>query len=371
MIPWLLDKWGAPESPHFFGHAAKKAVKEALTGLYTLLEASFDDTIIFTSSGAEAINQVMMGAFFTYVQESGRNHIIVSAIDELSSFLAAKRLEALGCSCKVLGGDKRGFVSKKAVESALTPRTILVSLSLANGLTGVLNPIYEISNLCEDRGIFLHVDVTHALGKSPIDFKALKASFITFRGEPLHAPQGTGVLYIKNGVKAAPFILGGQEQCGLRGGAFSVASLAGLGAAASELIEAKDYMGTEIARIRSVFEDALLEAIPGAEILFLEEERTPHITAISFPHVSSELLLYHLNHAKVYACIGGGDFQPLSQVLKASAVPPEKAQTAISFSLSRQTREDEMLEAAALIIKAYERLQKSSKVFFNGESDGL
>lgn len=361
MMPWLLEKWGAPESPHCFGHHTKKAIKESLSALYSLLRASFDDTIIFTSSGAEAINQIMTGIFFTYIQESGRNHILVSALDELPAFLAAKRLEALGCSCRVISGEKRGFVSKKSIESHITARTILVSVGFANGLTGVVNPIEEISKLCEERGIFLHVDATHALGKIPMD---CKPSFITFRGEPLHAPQGTGALYIKNGVRAESLILGGQEQGGLRGGSFSIANLAGLGMAAIELLESQDYMNTEIARIRALFEDAINEAIPGAAVLFSEEERVPHITAISFPYVSSELLLYHLNHENVYACIGGGDFQPLSQVLKACFVPMENAQSAISFSLSRYTKEEDVLKAAVLIKKAYDKLKTASKVFF-------
>lgn len=358
MMPWLLEKWGAPESLHSFGALSMKGVKEGLSALYTLLNASLDDTIVFTSSGAEAVNQVMNGIFYTYIQESGRNHILVSGVDELPGLMAGKRLEELGCSCKALTE-----ISKKAIEAAITPRTILLSLSVANGLTGIIYPIQEIAELCRDRGIFLHIDITHAIGKVFLDLKTIDPSFITFRGEPLHAPSGTGALFIKSGVKASPFILGGKEQGGLRGGSFSVPNLMALSVAAKELMEAQDFMATEVARIRMVFEDALLEWIPGTKVLFIDEERVPHVTAIAFPGVSSELLLYHLNHAGIFASIGGGDFQPLPQVLKACRVPQELAETAISFSFARTTTEEDVLKAASLIKAAYVKLQGISRVF--------
>jgi len=319
MMPYFMD--------------ASKGFKESLKNLYTHLGASLDDTIFFTQSGAEAVNQVMMSVYFTYVQEFGRNHFIVHAGSETPSILAGKRLESLGCSCKVVSKDIAG---------AITPRTILISMSLADGLTGLIYPYQEIADLCETRGILLHLDITHGFGKIPIDLS--KISFVTFRGEPLHAPSGTGILAIKSGVKAVPLILGG--------GAFSLPNLVGLSQAVTELMDAKDYVCTEIARLRTLLEDGLMEI--GGEVLFINEERVPHITAIAFPGVNSEVLLYHLNQKGTSACIGGGDFQPLSRI----------SNTAISFSLSRNTTEEEILKTIAVTKEAYGRLKGASKVFY-------
>lgn len=363
MIPWLGERFGALESPHQFGQLGWSAVRESLSAINSLLEAGKEDSFIFTSSGEEAINQLMLGMFFTYIQESGRNHIILSSIDEAAHLSSVRRMEELGCSSKVVHPEKDGAVSIKALESAITPRTILMSLGAAHGLTGVVNPVEEIASLCQDRAIFFHLDVTHAIGRVPVNLNHPGISFITFRGEPLHAPQGTGGLLLKRSARTAPLILGGREQGGLRGGAFSLALLSGLGVAAKALLEAKDYLSTEIARIRVLFEDEVLASIPGSELLFFDALRLPHVTTIAFPGVASEPLLYHLNSQDVFASMGGGPFLPLSATLTESGFPLEKAFSALSFSFSRYSTEEDALAAAIALKKSVEKLRGLSRYF--------
>lgn len=363
MMPWLSERYGALESPHRFGQLGRSAVKDSLQSIYQLLEADKDDSFVFTSSGEEAINQMMLGMFFTYIQESGRNHIILSSTDEAAHLASAKRLEELGCSCKIVRPGKDGTVSVDALEAAITPRTILISLGAANGLTGVLNPVEAVSSLCKDRAIFFHVDVTHAIGRIPLNLAHPGLSFLSFRGEPLHAPQGTGGLLLKRGVRTSPLILGGGEQGGLRGGAFSIASLVGLGASAKALHEARDFISTETARIKALFEDEVLETVPGSEVLFFDSERLPHVTAIAFPGVASEPLLYHLNHLDVFACMGGGPFLPLAVSLLEHGLPVKTASSSLSFSFSRYTTEEDALKAASAIRASVEKLRGLSRHF--------
>ena len=243
----------------------------------------------------------------------------------------------------------------------MTPRTALVSLSWVNGLTGVINPVAEIAAICKERGVPLHLDITHALGKLYFNSEELGASFLTFNGDHLHAPKGTGGLWIKEGVRCSPFLIGGIEQGGRRAGSFSVANLVALGEAAKETIEARDYVGTEVARLRNKLEDGIIEGFPDAIVFYPNEERIPNVTAIAFPGVSNEALLYLLNKNGVYANIGGGSFQQIGLVLSAAGVDKKIAATTLSFSLSRETKEEEITCAIAIITSSAQRLRKLSE----------
>ena len=128
--------------------------------------------------------------------------------------MAVGRLEQLGCVGKMIPATAAGYVNVEDLADSITPRTALVSLSWANGLTGVIQPLAGIAALCKQRGILLHVDATHILGKLLYDLEEVGADFISFNGDQIHAPKGTGGLYIKQGIKCSPLIAGGSEQGG-------------------------------------------------------------------------------------------------------------------------------------------------------------
>jgi cysteine desulfurase len=257
--------------------------------------------------------------------------------------------------------DSKGKITAEAIVNGMTPRTAFVTLSWVNGLTGVVNPVAEIAAVCKERGVPLHLDITHALGKLYFTPDELGAQYLTFNGDNLHAPKGTGGLWIKEGARCAPFILGGIEQGGRRAGSFSVGALAALGEAARETMEARDYVGTEVARLRNKLEDGLQEQLPDTVVFYQDEERVPSITAIAFPNVSNEALLYLLNKNGVYACIGGGSFQQIALVLAGAGVDKKLANSAISFSLSRETTEADIDRAIVVIADCVKRLRKLSE----------
>ncbi len=364
MMPYLTERWGLPSAPHQKGQELFPALKEYYKMLYSFLGAEEADQFVLTSSGAEAVNHVISSVYRDTTLPTGKNQFITSNVDEAPALMAMSRLEPVGCVAKMVEVDSHGLVTAEAVAEAISPRTALVSLSWANGLTGVIQPVAEIAELCRQRGIRLHLDATHVLGKLFYELEDIKPDFITFNGDQLHAPKGTGGLYIRQGIKSSPFIAGGSDQAGLRAGGLNMAALAALAYASQEALECRDLICTETARLKYKLETGIIKAYPEAKICFKDQERLPHCTTLVFPGIASEALLYGLNRKGVYACIGGGSFQQLGLLLIASGMEENLAYSAISFSLSRYTTEAEIDRAIELIADSARTLAKTSRRLF-------
>lgn len=358
MMPFLNELWGTAAAPHRLGNELLPMTVESYKAIYQLLGARDIDTFVFTSSGAEAINQAIESAYLNVTRLTGKNQFLTSLLDEAPSITALERLEQFDCVCQQVQPNKEGKINAEALSKSISPRTALISLSYANGLTGTINPIAEIASLCQQRGILLHLDVTHILGKLYFDMADANAHFFSFNGGPLHAPNGCGGLFVKAGTACSPFIVGGNEQGGLRAGNISMGHLSALGHAAKEAVDSRDLMCTEVARLRDKLEMDIVAHYPEAVPFFSNQERLPHCATIAFPGIANEALLYSLNRKGVYASIGGGNFQLLSQLLVRSGVPDALAQTAISFSLSRETNEDEINRAVFLITESARQLRQ-------------
>jgi cysteine desulfurase len=333
---------------------------DSYRAIYQLLGAKEHDDFIFTASGAEAVSQAILSTYMQVTVPTLKNHYISSHIDEAPALMSIARLEQLGCKGTLVSPNKQGQITAEIIGEEISPRTALVSLSWANGLTGVIHPIADIAKLCQQRSIALHVDATHVLGKLFFDLDDIGAQFISFNGDHLHAPKGSGGLWVRSGAGCASLIAGGMEQGGLRGGNLNVAALAALGHAATEALECRDLVCTEVARLRDNLETGIAAAFPEAVPLYRNQERLPHCTAIAFPGISNEALLYALNRKGVYGCIGGGSFQQISLLLTASGIDLELAQSAVSFSLSRETTEDEIDRAIEIIAGAAKSLRRLS-----------
>jgi cysteine desulfurase len=360
MLPFLTDKWGTPSAPHMQGQEVLPAMEDSLKAIYRLLDAKDKDDFVFTSSGPEAVNHVVMSVFSDVTSMTGKNQFITSMIDEAPSIMAIGRLEKWGAVGKMVKPDAEGKITANIIADAITPRTALVSLSWANGLTGVINPIKSIADLCKERGILFHLDATHILGKLFFEMEDVDAHFITFNGDHIHAPKGTGGLWIRSGTKCSPFIVGGIEQAGHRAGSVNVPGLVALGQAARQQMESRDYLCTEIARLRDKFEKGIIAGFPGATPFFQDQERLPNCTAIGFPGIVNEALLYALNRKRLFASIGGGSFQQIGLVLEASGIPKMLATSAINFSLSRETHEDEIDKGIEIVVETAKKLSRTS-----------
>ena len=216
--------------------------------------------------------------------------------------MAVNRLEEHGCVGKMAKANSSGFVSSDSVLNEMTPRTALVSMSWANGLTGVINPVGEISTICQERGVKLHLDATHILGKLYFDLNDIGADYITFGGDVLHAPKGTGGLYIKSGGKCRALIR--RQTNGARPVLLMFPPLQPSDRLAKEALDARDLLCTEVARLRDRFESGIADGFSDAFFAFQKMERLPHCTTIAFPGIANEALLYALNRKNIFASIG-------------------------------------------------------------------
>ena len=351
MWPFFETRFHSTHAPYDLGQELLLPLQKARKQVALLVKAREEDHFVFTSSGAEAVTQVVHTVYKEVSQRTGKIHFITSEIEEAPIMQALSALEDESCHISHVKLNKYGQVTLDSLAEEVTPRTALVSLSLASGLTGVIQPVSEIAELCRERGILLHLDATHACGKLSLDFEALGAAFITFNGEQIQAPRGSGALFSRK-LKPVPLI---------HGAPLNVAHLIGLGQASYEAENSLTLYGTEVARIRSLFEETILLTCPGAKVLLDNAERLPHISLISFEGIFNELLLFQLARKKVYANIGGGNVQSLEAVLRHCHIDPVTAAGAVSFALSKETTERDVLQAATIISETATRLRRLSK----------
>lgn len=356
----LGDKWGAVNAPYKRGQELLFFYEKALKSIYKALGASEEETILMTASGAEAISHVIQSVYRDLTIPRGKNHFLCARTDEASALVGMEKLADYGCVAERVGVDSRGLITVEALAEALTPRTALFSLSWGNGLTGVIQEVAPLAELCRERGVLFHLDATHVLGKVSFDLKELGADYVSCHGEPLHATPGAGFLYMKREHLLAPLIFGGSEQRGLRGGNINLPAVVGLGVALEQLVEARDYLCTEVARLRDLFEQGVRQGFPSVRILFDQGERLPHISCLAFPGIAGEAFLFGLDREGVAASCGGGGLQQLGQHLIACGVEDVLAHSAVSFSLSRLTTEEEIEEAIEKVLAVVNKLSKLS-----------
>lgn len=360
MLPYLSDMWGAPSSPHHAGNMLFGTMENCYRTIYNFLGASEQDTFILTSSGAEAVNQVYQSVYLGTTRRLAKTHFIVCSTDEAPSLMCVSRLEELGCIGEMLQVDPQGSVNIEDIATLISPSTALVSLSWGNGLTGTLQPVQEIAELCRSKGVLFHIDATHVLGRMYFNLKDIGADYLTFNGEQLHTPTGIGGLLIRKGAPAHPLISGGIEQAALRAGSLNIPALVALAEICKECDEHRDYLGTETARLRNKLESSLMKLVPSTKLFFQNQYRLPHISVAAFPQVVNETLLFLLNKRKIMPCIGGGSFQQLALVMETCSVSSPLAHSCVSFSLSRETNEEDIDATVEAIAQILQQLSKSS-----------
>ncbi len=343
MKPYLEDEWGAFFSPHQKGIEQAHALSGKVEALYDFVRAKPEDRFYFASSGADAIQKLLDHLYLEASRKEGKTRYIASSLEDAPLLHGLKRLEELGCHAQIIPAREDGRVDLKELEEAIDPRTALVSVSFAQGLTGVIQPIEEIAGICRKRGVLFHVDATYAAGKLPLE---IAGDYLTFAGDRMHGLKSSGALFAKSSV---PFPSLGSS--------VDVPSLAALSAAAQQAVLSMDLMGLETARLRSRFEEGILEEVPGAKVLFADSLRLPNVSLFTFAGVHAEALLYALHRKKVYATIGGVYHQHLHRLLLACG---EEDAGAVSFCLSRYTTEGEIDFAIAKIGEAVRFLQSLS-----------
>jgi cysteine desulfurase len=343
MNRYYCEKWGALFAPHQKGQELYADVDAALKKLYTFLGAREKSYFVLTSGGQEAAFQMFVNFYLDEVRETGRNHILTSSIEEAPILLSMSRLEELGCVAKLLPVDEMGRL--KLDEEAFKPKTALLSLSWANALTGVIQPVQEIIAKCHAKGVKVHLNASAMIGKLPISFDELGVDFLSFDGDKIHTPQGIGGLFQRKKPHQS---------------SHHVAALCALSLGVEEEFGRLEQFAMEAARLRDTFEMELKNVLPDTVVLFQEADRLPHIFCIAFPGVMAESLLYQLHRRKIFASLGGGQFQKLSSQLKCSGVADELCHSAVSFAISHETTEDDLAEALDIIVSTVRKLSTLS-----------
>jgi cysteine desulfurase len=359
MLPYFSELYGNPSSMHAFGGQIAKKLREAREQVAALIGATADE-IIFTGCGTESDNAAIHSALTT---RSEQRHIVTSRVEHPAIKVLGAHLAGRGYRVTELPVDKNGLLDLEPYVESLTPDTAMVSLMWANNETGVIFPVEKAAELARERGILFHTDAVQATGKIPIDMRNNAIDMLSFSGHKLHAPKGVGVLYVRKGTRFAPFLIGGHQERGRRGGTENTPSIIGLGKACALAARHLETENTTVRRLRDKLETSLLARIPNARINGDVNERLPNTTNISFEYVEGEGILLLMNEYGICASSGSactsGSLQP-SHVLRAMGIPFTMAHGSIRFSLSIYTTEAEIDFTIEKLPPIIERLRSMS-----------
>jgi len=355
MLPYLSEYYGNPSSMHSFGGDVAAKIKQARENVANLIGAESPDEIIFTSCGTESDGTAIRAAIES---NPDKKHIMASRVEHPAIKNLYETLSKKGFRVTFVPVDHEGRLDLDYFYQHLSDETAIVSLMWANNETGVIFPVEELSREVKDRGIVFHTDAVQAAGKFPIDIKTTGVDMLSLSGHKFHAPKGIGVLYIRKGTKFSPYMIGGHQEHGRRGGTENVASIIALGKAAEMAKEHLDENGYErVGKLRDRLETTLIEQIPQSMVNGDREHRLLNTTSVAFEYVEGEAILLMMNEHGICASSGSactsGSLEP-SHVLRAMGVPFTAAHGSIRFSLSRYTTEeeiDEVIEKMPPIIK--------------------
>lgn len=300
MMPFFREEWGNPSSSYRFGSRLKKAIETAREQVGELLGAHPLE-IVFTSGGTESDNTAIHAMLRA---DPAKRHIITSAVEHSAVLTFCRELEKTGFRITYLPVDRDGLLSINDLENAIWPDTAGVSLMWANNETGVLFPVEEIAALCRSRGILFHCDAVQAAGKLPIDLKNVPVDYLSITGHKIGAPKGVGALFVRRKAPFTPFIQGGHQERGRRGGTESVPLVAGFGMAADIARKKSPAFDSKVRPLRDALENGILTTIPQTELNGHPALRLANTTNITFQGIESEALLLLLDQAGICASSG-------------------------------------------------------------------
>jgi cysteine desulfurase len=352
---------------HTFGDRVGKKIRQARQKVADLIHADPDE-IIFTSCGTESDNSAVFSALNAYPD---KKRIITSNVEHPAILNLFKYLrDKKGYDVVLVPVDKKGDLDLDLLYDSLSDDTAIVSLMWANNETGVIFPIPEIAEKVTEKGILFHTDAVQAAGKIPIDVRAAHVDMLSLSGHKIHAPKGIGVLYVKKGMKFFPYLIGGHQEKGRRGGTENTVSIIGLGKACELAAQQLPIMNTQVKELRDYLQSQLLEKIPGVSVNGDLENRLPNTLSIGFDAVEGESILLMLDKEGICASSGSactsGSLDP-SHVLMAMEVPFKSAHGTIRFSLSHYNTKEEMDHIVKTMVSAIETLRAMSPFWKDGK----
>ena len=366
MLPYFVEKFGnAVSRNHAFGWAAEEAVETARKRIARLIKADPKE-IVFTSGATESDNLALKGVLEMY-KEKG-NHIITSATEHRAVLDTAKSLEAKGlATVTYLPVDKQGMINPEDVRKALTEKTVLISVMLANNEIGTINAIQDIGKVAKERGVLFHCDATQGVGKIPVDVQAMGIDLMSFSAHKIYGPKGVGALYVRKKnprVRIAAQIDGGGHERGMRSGTLPVPLIVGFGKACELCEQEMPAESARLATMRDRLQAGIMAALEESYLNGHPTNRLPGNLNISFAYVEGESLLMGMKEIALSsgsACTSA-TLEP-SYVLRALGVGTELAHSSIRFGLGRFNTDEEIDYTIKKVIEIVTKLREMSPLY--------
>ena len=359
MRPFLLERFGNASSIHQEGQHARSAVERARADVSRFLGCRPAE-IVFTSGGTESDNLAIFGSV------NPGDHVLTSTVEHHAVLHAVRKLGERGVEIDVLPVNDQGVLAPDDVRNAIRPNTRLISVMMANNETGILQPVEAIGRIAAEFGIRFHVDAVQAAGKLKLDVDGIGCHLLTISGHKMHAPQGTGALFVRRGTRLEPLFAGGAHERQRRAGTENVAGIVGLGKAAECAMEGLRNGAPERMRsLRDKLESGILQRVTDAGINGGSAPRVANTTNLWFDHLEGEALVIALDlHGLAVssgAACSSGVSEP-SHVLEAMGLSKERARGSLRLSLHRHSSEEEIDQAIQLVSSRVTRLREVSTV---------
>lgn len=363
MMPYFENDIGNPSSLHSAGRKAKRELEAARTAVAQLIGAPSPNSIIFTSCATESSNLALRGAAMRYKDKG--NHIITTSIEHMSVMNTLKDLTRSGFEVTYIQVDKDGLVDAEKVKNAITDKTILISVMYANGEIGTIQPIREIGAIASEKKIMFHVDGTAAVGKIPVNVIEEHIDLLTISSNDMNGPKGVGALYIRQGVRLMPFMLGGGQEFGMRSGSENIPGIIGMGKAAKIALDEMTAEGARIIKMR----DSLIDNILKLEYTYLTGHRTkrlPNNASFRFSFIEGESIILQLNDMGITASTGSAcsskTLEP-SHVLIATGLRHEEAHGSLLLTLGPKNSEEDIDYVIKSVLEVVTRLRALSPLY--------
>ena len=360
MLPFYGEQFGNASSIHHHGQQTRAAVESARESVAALLGCRPAE-IVFTSGGTEADNLAIFG-----ITRPG-DHIITSTIEHSAVLTSCKGLETLGCAVTYLPVDGNGRIDLQELRRVLHPTTRLITIMMANNETGVLQDVKEIARIAAEADVYFHTDAVQAAGKVPLDVEAIGCDLLSISGHKIHAPQGTGALYVRKGTLLQPMLFGGRHERSRRAGTENVAGIVGLGKAAELAREGFSNGQVDMIReLRDRLESTVVTQIESTKVNSASVPRVPNTASIQFDFIEGEALVIALDLKGVAVSTGAacssGAIEP-SHVLTAMGLTPDHARASLRFSLGKQTTAADIDLLLSILPETVGRLRELSPVY--------
>ncbi len=365
MLPYFTEVFGnAASRSHTFGWDAEQAVDRARAQVAALMNADPKE-IVFTSGATESDNLALKGVAEMY-REKG-NHIITSVVEHKAVLDSAKRLEKWGFEVTYLPIDDAGMVRPESVAEAITDKTILCSIMLANNEIGTINPLAEIGAICRERGVLFHTDAVQGFGKVPFDVQAMHVDLASVTAHKIYGPKGVGALYVRRRnprVRLAAQMDGGGHERGMRSGTLNVPGIVGLGAACEISMQVMEEESRRLTAWRERMKNEIMGTLGEVYLNGHPTQRLPGNLNLSFAYVEGESMMMGMKDIAVSsgsACTSAS-LEP-SYVLKALGVGDDLAHSSIRYGLGRFNTEEEVDYVIQKTIETVTRLREMSPLY--------